>query len=242
MASVTWKVEPRKAAGKGGARKTRAIGLVPAVAYGKDMTAIPLSVPLRSVEDLIRKANWAQALISLEGMPELAGKTFMIGEMQRHHYLGTPMALDLRSIRLDQKIRVQVPLEFLNVVKIKGLGGVLEVLHRTIEVKCLPTAIPTKIQVDVGNLGLGHTLHLSDVTMPENAEVDLSSDYPVCTVVVPRTVEEEKAAAQAAEAAAAEGEAAAEGAAAAEGGEAKKEGDKEAAPAKKEEGKKEKGK
>jgi len=261
MSNVVWKVEPRKAAGKGGARKSRAIGIVPAVAYGKDLDSVALGIPLKTVEDLIHSSNWAQALISLEAdaLPQLAGKTFMIAELQRHHYKGTPLAVDLRSIRLDQAIRVQVPLEFINTMKIKSLGGVLEVLHRSIEVKCLPTAIPAKIVVDAGEMGLGNTLHMSDITLPEGAESDLAMDYPLCTVVVPRTIEEEKAAEEAAAAALAppvEGEEAAEGAEPAEGEAEKdkdkdKEGkkdkdkdkDKEAKKEpKKEEGKKEKGK
>jgi large subunit ribosomal protein L25 len=136
----------------------------------------------------------------------------------------TPLAIDLLAIRLDRKIKFEVPVEVIGAAEVRKQGGVLEILHRTLPLKCLPTAIPEKIVVDASLLELGHTLHLSDIVLPEGTETDLPQDYPLCTALTTRAEEEAvKPAAEGEEAAPAEGEEAK-----AEGGkEEKKEKEKE---------------
>jgi large subunit ribosomal protein L25 len=130
----------------------------------------------------------------------------MIREVQRHHVSYKPLAVDLLAIRLDQKIKIDVPLEVIGGTEVKKQGGILEILHRSLPIKCLPTAIPARIVVDASMLLIGHSLHLADVALPEGIEVDLPRDYPLCTAVTIRAEEEAK---PAAEAETAEGEAAA---------------------------------
>lgn len=194
MSNLVWKATPRSKTGKGAARKLRAAGDIPVVAYGKDLESTLLSLETRMVADHLRSGNWAQSLINLdvEGKPELKEKTFMIREMQRHHISGLPLSLDLVAIRMDQKIKVEVPVEFLNTDLVKLRDGILEVLHRSLDVQCLPNAIPSSLEADVGELEVGHTLHLRDIVLPEGVEIDLPEDYPLCTVVVPKVVEEVK--------------------------------------------------
>jgi len=232
MASIVWKVETRNRTGKENAHKMRAAGKVPAVAYGRGLQTTTLAIDAMLAVDLIKAGNWNQALIELDvpGAPQFKDKIFMIREMQRHHLKGHPLAIDLVAIRLDQKIKVQVPLDISGGNEVKKTGGILDILHRTLEVKCLPTAIPSSIPVSAAHLGLGHTLHLSEIVLPAGIETDMPMDLPICTVVIPRIVEEAKPV-EAAEGEAAE---AAEGATEEEKGAAEKK-DK-AAPEKKEKG------
>ncbi len=237
MNTVTWKAEVRHGSGKEAAHKARAAGKIPVVAYGRDIPNVKLAVNAEALEIFMRNKNWPQALINLEieGAPELKDKVFMIREMQRHHVSWKPLAIDLLAIRLDQKIKFDVPVEVLGAAEVRKQGGVMEILHRTLPIWCLPTAIPEKIVVDASMLELGHTLHLADIALPEGVVTDLPKDYPLCTALTTRAEEEApKAAAEGAEGAeAAEG---AEGAAAE--GEEKKEGAKK--PEEKKEVKKEK--
>jgi large subunit ribosomal protein L25 len=208
MNTITWKVTARPETGKGAARKTRAAGLIPIVAYGKELPSRPLSVDAKTLEEFFRQPNWQQLLITLEaeGATDLKDKFFMIRDIQRHHILYHPIALDLLSIRLDQKIKLEVPLEVHGGAEVKKLGGILEILHRTLPIRCLPTNIPAKIVVDAGHLLLNQTLHLADVTLPEGVETDLPQDYPLCTALTVRIEEEAPKPVEGAEVAPVEGE------------------------------------
>ncbi|NLH49439.1 MAG: 50S ribosomal protein L25 [Myxococcales bacterium] len=224
MSEVTWKVTVRKSKGKGGARKLRCAGNLPAVAYGRDVPATPIAVSEEVVDQFLHQPNWNQNLVKLEADdPALfVDKYFMIREIQRHHIDYHPLSLDLVAVRLDQKIKIEVPLEVKGAAEIKKLGGILEIQHRTLAIKCFVTKIPSKIEVDATALQIGHTMHLKDITLPEGVETDLAPDYPICSAIIPREVSTEPAAAAAtAEGAAAEGAAAAAPAA---GDKEKKEG------------------
>lgn len=205
MNTITWKVEVRKNAGKGVSRKIRRAGKIPAVAYGREIVTTPLNIESSLLEELLRSATWQQTLISLEadGATQFKDKYFMIREIQRHHVMYTPIAMDLLAIRLDQKIKVDVPLEIIGTAEIKKQGGVLEILHRSLAIKCLPTAIPAKIVIDAGKLKLNESLHLNEIELPEGVETDLPKDMPICTALTTRDEEAAKPAAEGAEAAAA---------------------------------------
>ena len=194
MSKVTWKVSQRVAGGKGAARKLRALGKLPANVYGKGLDNIALAIDSESVEQLIHQGNWNLALITLEGdgLDTLGGKIFIIKEMQRHHVSGNPQALDFLMIQLDKAIIVDIPLIYHGGEEIKKLGGLLDVQHRTLAIKCLPTAIPEQIDIDVSELYLGQTLHLVDITLPEGVTTELPDDYPLCTAHIPRLVVEEE--------------------------------------------------
>jgi len=186
--------ELRSGTGKGFARKLRAAGKMPAVAYGKGIATTSLSLHIREVIDMIRAGSWNQALITLElpGKSELAQQTFMVRELQRHHHKGTPLSMDLYAIRMDEKVTVQIPIELLNTENIQKQGGVLDVLLRALEVKCLPSAIPSVIKYDAAELRLGQSLHVSDLALPEGVETAIDPSTPIATIVVPRGVEEHK--------------------------------------------------
>lgn len=194
MDRVKWNVEKRLGTGKGVARKLRAAGKLPGNVYGRNLEPISLAIDFTLVRDLISEGNWNQALIDLdgEGLEALNGKVFMIKEMQRHHVSRQPLTVDLQMIRLDKMIEIEVPLAISGGEEVKKTGAVLDVMQRTLMLKCLPTNIPTQIAVDASHLQIGQTLHLSDITLPEGVETDLPANYPICSAALTRaTVEEE---------------------------------------------------
>lgn len=188
MKKVTWQVEPRQETGKSAVHKLRAKGKLPGIVYGKDLPPASISIDYQTVVELLKEPNWNQALITLDSSwnKGFQDKVFMIQEMQRHHVTRSPLALDLFAVRLDRKITIDVPLNFTGVDAIRKQGGLMEVLHRTLTVKCLPTEIPDHINVDVSNMFLGSTLHLGDITLPGGIETDLGADYPLCNSTLPR--------------------------------------------------------
>ena len=125
---------------------------------------------------------------------------FVLRDIQRHPYKARVLHIDLLRIKEDQEIKVHVPLHFLGqeeCIGVKQEGGVVNHLQTDVEVSCLPKDLPEFIEVDILQLELGHSLHLSDIKMPDNVKIvafmhgDESSDTAVVSVFRPRIVEDE---------------------------------------------------
>jgi len=200
--------------GKGPARRLRANGLVPAVVYGKAQ-AISIVLNAKEVDTLLKKSR--NKLITLnfekEGKKEGPEKLVMIKEIQRHPLKDYLIHADLLEVAMDEKQRVKVPLLFIGTPKGVKLGGVLNYVHRELEVECLPAHIPDGIEVDISELDEGQNIHVSDLKLKAELKC-LSNPRDVLVAVIKPEVEKTEPVAVAAEGAAAEG-AAAEGAAAA---------------------------
>ena len=108
--------------------------------------------------------------------------------------------MDFTVISLTEEITVKVPVVVKNAADIAGLkeGGVLDVIHHEIEVKCLPTAITEKFEIDIKQMKIGDILHASELALPAGVRCELPADEPVIAIHAPR---EEEAAAPAEEAA-----------------------------------------
>jgi len=154
----------------------------------------------------------------------LEGKHALIKDYQVDPLTRKLLHVDLLEIDVTKKIEVTVPLNFVGKSIGVSEGGVLNFIERTIQVKCLPTAIPQHIDVDVSALAIGHSLHLDELKLPEGIEKtsQLNSTLVTC---VPPTKEEEAVASLAptAEPEVITEKKPAEGEAAAAGAEAKKE-------------------
>jgi len=244
MAVIQLKGASRESLGKGGARKARAAGQIPAVIYGHGETPRPIAVDFREFEVALRGHKGSNAIVNLN----VAGGEFtaLVRDVQYDPLSRAIIHLDFQHISLTEQIEVDVPVHFVGTpIGVKDGGGILEHLLRTLKVKCLPTAIPAGIDVDVTSLNIGQNLHVSDLQPATGYEVITEGDVAVAAVVAP--------AAEEVVAAPAEGEAAAttaepevvgakgkkdeEGAPAAtakEGGKDAKEGGKDAKDSKKE--------
>lgn len=208
MLAATGRVET----GKGPARRLRANGLVPAVVYGKAQ-AISITLNAKEVDTLLKKSR--NKLITLnfekEGKKEGLERLVMIKDIQRHPLKDYLIHADLLEVSMDEKQRLKIPLLFIGTPKGVKLGGVLNYVHRELEVECLPAHIPDGIEVDISELDEGQNIHVSDLKLKAELKC-LSNPRDVLVAVVKPEVE--KATPVAAEGAGAEG-AAAEGAAAA---------------------------
>lgn len=190
-------VEPREP-GKGVSRNLRNNRRVPAVVYG--------SVKSRSItveEGAIRKYNiraFENALFTLKSEDkELNNVVVLMKSVQVHPLSRNPQHVDLFALDLKKAVRVSIEVRVEG--KAAGIadGGLLNVVNRQIEIECLPTEIPDGITVDVSNLGVGDSIHVSDIQLPEGVKLISSPDL---TVAVVNLQEEEAAAPAAADAAA----------------------------------------
>jgi large subunit ribosomal protein L25 len=238
MERVSLSAQERTATGKGGAKRTRRAGLVPAVLYGRDRTPRPVAVGRKELVSALHTAG-RNALIDLRITQDGDAQTevVMIEEIQRDHIKREILHVDLHLISLTEALEVSVPVVLTGTPEgVASGGGILEQPLREVEVKCLPTQIPDRLTLDVSGLRVGASLHVSDLRVAEGIEI-LTPPQEVLAAVVAPAVEEEAAAAPEAEAAAEPevvGKSAAEGeeAGAAAGGEGAKAGKAEAKPAK----------
>ncbi|KPJ97607.1 MAG: hypothetical protein AMK71_13030, partial [Nitrospira bacterium SG8_35_4] len=112
--------------------------------------------------------------------------------------------VDFIEVSLLENVNVTVPLVIIKEPAGVKMGGILEHRMREIEVECLPTQIPEKIEIDAGHIEIGHSLHVSDLTAPEGAKIISDESEVILSVSAPRV--EEEAPAEGAEAEAAEPE------------------------------------
>ncbi len=232
MENLSLDVEPRTDVGKSAARRLRRTGLVPGVVYGIHDPA-PVSVDPRALEKILGSSGGANAVFQLnvQGEKKMV-RPVLVKSLERDPMKDDILHADFLEIRMDQKIKVDVPFLFVGESKGVKMGGVLSTLLRELEVECLPDAIPSEIEVDITEVDVNDVIHVRDIRLPGDVELVTDPEDPVVTVITPVEEEEvvpEVAEGEEGEAAAAEGEAAeapAEGGdaeASSEGGE-KKEG------------------
>jgi large subunit ribosomal protein L25 len=247
MKEVTLEARTRKGEGKGEARKLRAAGRIPAVVYGRGEKPVAIELEHESFHNAMRGISGENLLINLSVDGKTAKKKALIRDVQRDPVDGHLLHIDFMHISMTEKIRVDVPIELTGTpIGVKDFGGIISWVIREVEVSCLPSDIPDKITVDVTELKIHDSIHISDLPL-QKVEVLESPERTVVSIVPPTVIKEA--------AVAAEGEEGEEGAEAAEAAEApegeegepeviaeKKAEERQAEKGKPEKGKSEKGK
>ena len=192
--SITVTANARTGSGKGPARRVRAAGQLPAVAYGPGEEAHAISVFSKDVKAILAAPLGQNTVVTLsvDGAPSLA----MLKSYEYHPLTREILHADFYKVALDRKIVVRVPFHLTG--KSKGVatqGGVLRQIYREIPVVTTPDKIPAEITADVTNLELGQSFHVRELTLPAGVTVKLDAGQTVASVVAPE--KEEKAAAAA---------------------------------------------
>ena len=203
MKSVPLTAYPRTLSRRGGAKKLRETGRIPAVIYGAKTTPQNLEVDRKSLEDLIHHSASENLLVDLMVDKDAKAKRLaLVKEVQHYALTGKVLHIDFHEISETEKVTVMVPVEPVGeAVGVKTGGGVLEhVLHK-IKVRCLPKDLPEAIHVDVSALEIGKSVHIGDIKPPEGVEILGDKHISVLAVAAPITEAEETAAAEAAAAA-----------------------------------------
>ncbi len=193
-APFTVNAKPRTAAGKGGARSVRAEGSIPAIAYGRDLEAMSLSVAPKDILTVLASEHGQNSVLelSVEGAKKLL---VMIKEYSYHPLKRNLLHVDFVEVKLDRPVDVEIPL--FTTGKAEGVtkGGLLRQVFRTLPVRCLPDRIPLKIEVDVTALMLGDAIAVQDVKLAEGVEVLLPAEQTIVAVVAPEKDRTEETAA-----------------------------------------------
>jgi len=185
--NVEMTVQVRTGTGKELAGRLRRAEQVPAVLYGPKAQTLSLSVPAAQLEKLLRDMGEESRLLRLtiEGGEEQQVRQVLIREIQVHPIRRRFLHVDFYEVPLDRAIVVEVPVEMQGeAVGIKK-GGTLNLIRRTLAVRCLPGEIPERIQVDISGLDLGDTIHVADLLEKVPFELVGDRSFAVVTVASP---------------------------------------------------------
>lgn len=196
MDIVNLNAEKRSLTGKGAARALRREGRIPAVLYGSDIDTEPLSVSIQELERMFNSPAFSRGLINLAVKNGKTGsRTVMIKEFQRDPVKNHYLHIDFYEIKMDRKIATMVPVVTTGTSKGVEEGGILQTIRRELEVYCLPANIPEQIEIDISELDVGDSVHVSEIPLAEGVEIPYEADFTILTVVSPKmeAPEEEEA-------------------------------------------------
>ena len=178
--------------GKGASRRLRHAGKVPAILYGAGKDPIALTLEHNKVV----QAQEFEAFYSHVLTLTIDGKNVeaLVKDMQRHPFKPKVTHIDFQRVVAGQKLHTNVPLHFINESTCPGVkndGGYADHLMQELEVTCLPKNLPEFIEVDMAEVEMGQTLHLSDIKLPKGVEsVELSKgeehDLALVTIKAPK--------------------------------------------------------
>ncbi|HEX9206490.1 MAG TPA: 50S ribosomal protein L25 [Candidatus Deferrimicrobiaceae bacterium] len=212
MAMMDLAAVRRRDGGKEINRKRRAGGKVPGVIYGRGLETRSLEFDRKPLEKFLETARHGTVVVKMTVTDGADGKESyaVLKEVQTHPLSDRVTHVDFYEVALGQKFRVEIPLRVRGKAAGIEMGGILEVVTRSLEVECTPDNVPEFIEIDVTPLGIGQSLHLADLRFPAGV-VPTEKDLRM-TVAAVNAPKAEAAPAPAAAGEAAEGASVAEGA------------------------------
>jgi large subunit ribosomal protein L25 len=190
MSELTIEVQKREKTGKGANRRARSGGLIPAVVYGGGKDSVSIQIDRKSMLDLMKKAGSENPIYLLK-LTEGGERHAMIREMQTDPISRQVLHIDFQRVMMDQKVRVQVPVELTGVsYGVKTQGAVLDFVTREVHVECLPGDIPKHIELDVTGLHAGQHAEARDLKLPKGVTLLDEADRVICSVTHAKSEEE----------------------------------------------------
>lgn len=200
---ATLSAKPRDGKGKGDNRKLRTGGSVPAVVYGRGEATRAVAIDAHELELLFSKVHVENTVIDLKIEGERAPIKALVREVQTHPARGNVLHVDFYQIHAGERVNVQVPIHFIGTPAGVRAGGILQHTMDELDIRVSADAIPERVEVDVTNLGINQSVHVSEITVPEGVEVLDPPERSVCSVIPPQAgIAETPAATPEAEAAA----------------------------------------
>lgn len=195
----------RELQGTGASRRLRRAGKVPGIVYGGEVAAQAIELDHNALFHSLKQEAFHASILTmnLDGQKQQV----LLRDYQMHAYRPLVMHADFQRVSADKKIHMRVPLHFINgdiAPGVKLQGGVVSHVMNELDISCLPADLPEFIEVDMKDVAVGHSVHVSDLKLPKGVEAVLHrGENPVVgTIVVPRgTTEAELAAGEEAAAA-----------------------------------------
>ena len=187
------KADLRTDSGKSSARGLRGDGKLPAVIYGKGIDTKAISLEKKDIDTLIRKGHFYTQVCEISVGKE---KINVIPRVIDFHPVSDqPLHIDFYQLNDKEKVKIRSNISFSNEAQCVGVkkGGVINVTMREIELYCFPKNIPDvrDIEVDLSDLGIGGSIHATDLKLPEGVESAVTAYAQTIVTIVGRAVEEE---------------------------------------------------
>ena len=193
MATASLSASARKGSGKGASRSLRRDGRLPAIIYGHAREPLSLSVPEREFERLLEKYAAENTVIELT--IDGAMSRTLIREIQRHPVRRNVLHVDFQELVAGERMVVRIPITLQGTPEgVRNNGGILSQILQELECRVDPLNMPGHIDVDVTNVSIGHSIHVSEITIPEGVEVLDDPESTICIVAAPKVEEEVPAA------------------------------------------------
>lgn len=162
----------RDAQGSSASRRLRRAGKVPGIVYGGNAAPMQIELDHNALYHALRKESFHASVLSLtvDGNKE----SVLLRDAQWHPYKQQVLHVDFQRVDKDHKIHVKVPLHFLNAEIAPGVklgGGKPHHIVNELDVQCLPGSLPEFIEVDMGALEVGHSIHANDLKLPAGVEL-----------------------------------------------------------------------
>jgi len=171
------------------ARRLRAGGRIPAVIYGKDMEPRGLSLDLQETDYLFQRISVENTILDLviEGDDEPVQT--LIREIQSYPHKPGLLHVDFLRIQKGVAVEVDIPVSLDGIpVGVRESGGILEQIINELRVKCIPSKIPEVVSLDVTEMAVGDSFHVSDIDLGEDVDILVEADRTICSVQVPKVV------------------------------------------------------
>ena len=191
--------QSRDVFGTGASRRQRRDSHIPAVVYGAGKDNETVTLDHDQVMHSLEKEAFHSAIIDLQ--TDAGSQQVILREVQMHPHRPLVLHMDFQRIKATEKLHMKIPLHFDGADVAPGVkadGGILAHAITELDITCLPKDLPEYIAVDVSELGMNESIHLSGITLPEGVELTVTAyhegeDPAVATIAAPKVVEEESA-------------------------------------------------
>jgi large subunit ribosomal protein L25 len=175
--------------GTGASRRLRRTGRVPGILYGGAVEAAPISVDHNEIFHALKREAFHSSILTMN--VEGDKQQVLLRDVQMHAYRPEVMHVDFQRVDATHKIHVKVPLHFINADLAPGVklqGGIASHTMNELDVSCLPQNLPEFIEVDLKELAVGHSIHVTELKLPEGVEPVLhkGEDPVVASILLQR--------------------------------------------------------
>lgn len=189
MEIIKLSATPRPDCGKSPSSRLRRTGNIPAVCYGKGLTAFSVAIAPKELLQVLKSPHGKNSVIELN-VKDAQNYTVMVRDYGYHPISRELLHADFLQVKLDQPVDVEIPVHCTGKSKGSVAGGILQQIFRNLPIRCLPEKIPVLVEIDISELDLGDTIKAGAIKLPEGVKVRLPEEQTVIVIAIPEKGEE----------------------------------------------------
>lgn len=176
-------VSKRESFGKADNRELRKGGLMPAVVYGLNEPPVPIAISPKVVARILASESGMNSLVFMQREGTDIQRHVIIKDVQRNPVTGRLVHVDFMRVDPSHKVRVRVPVKLIGIpYGVKTQGGLLDFVHRELEIECLPSLIPAHVDVNVETLKIGDSIRFDQLGLASTLRIMGDVHEVVCSV------------------------------------------------------------